>query len=55
MENESYASFSAFQTMAKDLLVPENKRARLSDQRLRKMVEMFALFLSTQFVGVRRL
>jgi len=55
MENESYASFSALQTIAKDLLVVENKRAQLSNQRLRKMCEMFALFLSTQFVGVRRL
>jgi len=35
MENESYASFSALQTIAKDLLVIDNKRARLSDQRLR--------------------
>jgi hypothetical protein len=53
MDNESYANFSALQTIAKDLLVVENKRARLSDQRLRKMYELFATFLSTQFVGVR--
>lgn len=55
MVNESYASFSALQTITKDLLVLENKRARLSDQRLRKMSDMFALFLSSQFWGVRRL
>ena len=53
MGNESYASFSALRTIAKDLLVVENKRARLSNQRLRKMCEMFTLFLSTQFVGMR--
>jgi len=54
MENESYASFSALKTIAKDLLVLENKRARLSTQRLITMCKMFAMFLSTQFVGVRR-
>jgi len=53
MENESYASFSALQTIAKDLLVIDNKRAQLSDQRLRKMLEMFAMFFSTQFVDLR--
>lgn len=53
MENESYASFSALQTIAKELLVIDNKRARLSDQRLRKMLEMFAMFFSTQFVDLR--
>jgi hypothetical protein len=54
MEKESYASFPALRAIAKDLLVVENKCARLSTQRLIKMCEMFSLFLSTQFVGVRR-
>jgi len=54
MKNESYASFSALQKIAKELLDVENKSARLSTKRLRKMCDMFAMFLSTQFVSVRR-